>query len=68
MTSKMKGKYDLVRDNKGFLIASINDHTTQFTAKVLDTKLLRKMQLVQCNAGVVALVKLFVEGVQISWL
>ena len=43
MTNKLKDYYYLNRDTSGFLIASINDHTVQFAAKVLATKLVQKM-------------------------
>ena len=43
LVTKMKDKYDLCRYTRGFLIKSINVHTVRFIAKVLDTKLLKKM-------------------------
>ena len=42
--TRMKEKYDVTRDNKGFLISSISDHTVRFVAKVLDSKLLHKIR------------------------
>ena len=40
---RMKEKYDVIRDKRGFLISSINDHTVCFAAKVLASKMLHKM-------------------------
>ena len=38
-----KEKYNLTRDKRGFSIASINDIVVRFIAKLLSSKLLRKM-------------------------
>ena len=65
---KMKDKYDLSRDTRGFLINFITNHIVWFTAKVLDTKLLKKMRSNQCTVGAIAVLELYVEGVQINWL
>ena len=58
ISTKMKDKYDFTRDNRGFLITSINDHTVRFATEVLIRKLLRKMQSNKCIAGAVALADL----------
>ena len=68
MTTRVKDKYDLIRDNKGFLISSINDFTIGFVAKVLACKMLCKMWPNLCIAGTVALAQLCEEGVSINWL
>ena len=39
LKNKFKDEYDLARDTREFFIASINDHTIRFIAKVLDNKL-----------------------------
>ena len=65
--NKMKDKYDLSRDTKGFLISSINDHIVRFTTKVLATKLLRKMRPNQRTACTIAVVELCVKGVHMNW-
>ena len=65
--NKLKEKYDLIRDTKGFAIASINDYTIWFTAKVLSTKLLRKMRQNQCITGMVVASELCAAGVQLNW-
>ena len=44
ISARMKEKYDVIRDNKGFLISSINDHTILFVVNVLASKLLCKMR------------------------
>ena len=66
MTARVKDEYDLNRDNKGFLISSINDFTVHFAAKVLVWKMLRNRRPNQCNVGMVSLAELCVEGVQIN--
>ena len=66
LENKMKDKYDLCRDSRGSLIPLINDHTVQFIAKVLARKLFHKMRSSQYTVGVVALVELYVKGVQIN--
>ena len=43
LMNNMKDKYDLSRDTIGFLISSINDHTIGFSAKVLDSRLVKNM-------------------------
>ena len=37
-TNKLKEKYDLTRDTRGFAIASIIDYIVRFAAKVLSSK------------------------------
>ena len=66
MTNKLKDKYDLTRDTRGFLIAFFNDYTIQFATKFLATKLVWKMWLNQCTTGTIAMVELCV-GVQMNW-
>ena len=66
LTNKLKDKYDLSRDTRGFLITSINDHTIWFAAKVLATKLLQKMRSNQCIMGTTTLVELCTEGFQMN--
>ena len=63
----MKKKYDVVRSKRGFLIHSINNPIVCFAAKVLASKLLRKMHPDQCTAGAILLAKLCAVGVQINW-
>ena len=48
MMNKLKYKYDLTRDTKGFLIASINDNIVWFAAKVLASKLVWKIRPNEC--------------------
>jgi len=55
ISARMKDKYDLIRDNIGFLIASINDHTVWFATNALASKLLCKMWPNQFTMGAVAL-------------
>ena len=50
LKNKLKEKYDLTRDTRGFFIASINDHTVWFATKVLASKLVEKMLPNQCTA------------------
>ena len=52
-----KEKYNLTQDKRGFDIASINDKVVWFMAKVMSSKLLQKMQLNQCTAGVIVAAK-----------
>ena len=67
LATKMKDKYDLCRYTRGFLIKSINVHTVRFIAKVLDTKLLKKMWPNQCTVGEITIDELCAKGVQINW-
>ena len=67
MRNKLKDKHDLTRDTRGYLITSINDHIIWFTAKVLATKLVRKMRLNQCTVGTITTFELCVAGVQMNW-
>ena len=67
MTNKIKHKYDLTRDTKDFFIASINDHTIWFAAKVLDKKLVRKMRTNQCTTRTIVVVELCAASVQLNW-
>ena len=57
----MKDKYGLSRDTRGFLVNSINDHTVRFAAKILATKLMKKMKPSQRTKGVIAVVELCAE-------
>ena len=66
MIEKVKDMYDLVRENIGFLILSINDYIIHFVAKVLSCKMLCNMRETQCTVSGVALAKLCAEGVQIN--
>ena len=61
MMTRVKGKYDLTRANKGFLISSINYYIVIIAMKVLDCKILHKMGMNQCTVGAVVLAKLCVE-------
>ena len=67
MIARVKDKYELTRDNRGFLISSINEFTIRFAVKVLYCKMLHKMRLTQCTVGTVALAEICVKGVQINW-
>ena len=67
IATQMKDKYDITRDKRGCMIASINDYIVLFAAKILDSKLLCMMHPNQCTAGVIALVELCAKGVQINW-
>ena len=44
LDSRMREKYNLTRDKRGFSIGSINDTVVWFAAKVLSSKLLKKMR------------------------
>ena len=67
MIEMVKDKYDLTRDNWGFIISSINDYIVCFVVKVLSCKMLCKIRPTQCTAGGVVLAELCVEGVHINW-
>ena len=67
LTNKIKYKYDLSRDTRGFLISSINDHIVRFAAKVLDTKLVQKMWLSQSTIGAITAAKIYAVGTQMNW-
>ena len=67
MMNKLKDKYDLTRDTRGFLIAFFNDYTIQFATKFLATKLVRKMWLNQCTTGDIIVSEICAKGVQINW-
>ena len=43
IAAQMKEKYNVLRDKRGFHIASIKDYTVRFVAKVLASKLLAEL-------------------------
>ena len=63
----MKENFGMQISKRGFFIRTINNPTIHFAAKVLASKLLRKMCLDQCIAGAIVLAYICVEGNQISW-
>ena len=63
LVNRMKEKYKMSRDKRGFSIASINDTIVQFAMKILSSKLLRKMGLNQCTIGTIIVEEQFVVGV-----
>ena len=63
----MKDKYELMRDKRGFSIASINDMAVQFATNVLSKKLLRKMWPNQCTRRTIATFEQCTMGVQLNW-
>ena len=67
MMLKLKYKYNLSRDTRGFLTTSINNHIVWFATKVLDTKLVQKMWSKKCTVGMNAAVELYIERVQMNW-
>ena len=50
---RMKEKYNLTRDKRGFYTNSINDQVVRFASKSLSIKVLRKMRLNQAIARVI---------------
>ena len=64
---KMRDKYELLRTNRGFLIASINYNTMRFTTKVLSCKLLRKMRPTECTAETVELAEQCMVRLLFNW-
>ena len=67
IVARMKEKYDVVRENRRYMISSINDYIICFAMKVLASKLIRKMHPTQCTADEITLVQLYAEGIQINW-
>ena len=63
----MKTKYQLIHGGNGFLINSIEDSAVQAVAKILCSKVLRKMSLTECTAAIVELKKKCAQGVHINW-
>ena len=53
IVTRIKDKHGFIRDKWGFNIASINDQVVWIAAKVLSSKLLRKILLNQCTAFVI---------------
>ena len=53
--NNMKGKYQLVYDRKGYLISSIDDIAITAAAKILCSKVLRKMRPTECTAATIEL-------------
>ena len=49
LTNRIKDKYELTKDKRGFFVASINDMVVRFANKVLFSKLLKKMRPNQCT-------------------
>ena len=64
--SHVQEKYGLVSSSEYFLISSINDRATRMEATILTHKMLHISRPKQCTAGIVMLVALYVEGVQIN--
>ena len=63
----MKTKYQLICGGNGFLISSIEDSAVQAVAKILCSKVLRKMRPAECMAAKVELAKKCAQGVHINW-
>ena len=53
LATKMKEKYSLVRDKRGFDIASIYEQVVRFATKELSIKILRKMRSNHYTTGVI---------------
>ena len=62
----MKAKYQLLHDRKGFLISSIEDSVVQAAAKILCSKVLRKIRMVECMATTVELAEKCAQCVHIN--
>ena len=63
----MKTKYRLVRGGKGFLLSSIDHSVVRAVAKILCSKVLRKMRPTECTAARAELVEKCAQGVHINW-
>lgn len=63
----MKAKYQLEKGKRGYVIASINDHTVRVATQLLASKLMRKCHADDVQAPVIALVEQCAEGVYFSW-
>ena len=63
----MKTKYQLIHDEKGFLINSIEDDAVQASTKILCSKVLRKMRPTECIVAAIELVEKCAQGVHINW-
>ena len=65
--NNMKTKYQLIHGENGFLVISIEDSAVQAIAKILCSKVLRKMRPAECTAATVELTKKCAQGVHINW-
>ena len=66
LMNKLKEKYDLNRDTRGFLISSMNDHIVRFTTKVLDIEFVPNIRPNQCTVGMIVDEKLCASDVQLN--
>ena len=62
----MKTKYQLIRGGNGFLISSIEDSALKVAAKILCSKVLRKMRSAECTAAKIELAEKCAQGLHIN--
>ena len=65
--NNMMTKYQLVCDEKRFLLSSIDDSVVRVAEKILLSKVLRNMRPTECTTTIVELEKKCVQGVNINW-
>ena len=63
----MKNNYNLLKNCRGYGVASIKDHEVHFVEKVLAIKLLQTCHSNQVLALVISIVEQCVESVKMKW-
>ena len=64
----MKKKYKLDKNQRGYVITSIQDKAMHVTTQLLVGKVMRKCHCNVVSATIIALVKKCAEGVQFNWV
>ena len=62
LVTKLKKKYDVIKENKTYVISTINDKATWVASNLLAMKMVKKNHPNQCTSGVIACAK----GVQMN--
>ena len=63
----MKSNYNLLKNCRGYDVASIKDHEVHFVEKVLVIQLLRKCHSNQVPTSIIFVVEQCAKGVQMNW-
>ena len=66
LATKIKNKYDVVREKHTYAIKFINDKAVQVVAKVLVVKIVQKNRPNQCTSGVISCAEQCAKGVQMN--
>lgn len=67
LTDQMKIKFRLVKKSRGYAISFISDGVVEFSAQILEGKILWKCPVNEVSAPVVSLAAQCSQGVQLNW-